>query len=628
MSDLNKIIIRDNGVGVQKSEFKWKILEVATTAKKGGKGIGRFAALQMAANLRLETVAFDQITQKFFKSELVLDMNQWKADSLDKVSVQVQFTQLDGQQASYYQVTISDFYGPEVTRKDKHKRIHRNLQEQQIAPAIFAAYPEKIFQKAVTFYVNGNVLNPEDFIVGEVEKKQEEFTALDGTKCPIDYQFFQVKSLGKHRVFLRVANEGVQTVAHTFDYNFDTPEPNQWFVLADSPFFDENTDVFRNLEIQRLDPSAEHLADEIKKHVDTFFAAKYPKYRDFVQKLRTDSFYPYKNHQPSSETRSVVFSQLAFYVEEQHHLLSGRQSIRELVYSLLDKAMSNRDFEFLLSETIKLDDESLSRFKSLLERSDLEEVIAFSEEVARKQQILDFLHKLNYAEISERVKERSELHKIVEKHLWLFGEQYHGTPKLFSDKNLENNLTALRNELFQYELNQKDENLIEMADEGVRNITDLFFFNENILSEETREIMVVELKAPRVRISDKELGQARRYALQIETQGVFPKAHSYKIILIGTQLSPLAKSSCGTIDLRNPYLFHRAKSVNVEAWAIEWSDLIARNKQKLSYLGNALHTKDKDATEMIETEFKDVNLARLKSELETNKPLKTKRLKK
>jgi hypothetical protein len=620
VSDTNKIIVRDNGVGVSKGEFKTKILQVATKAKQGGRGIGRFAPLQIGSRLQIETVAFDQKEKAFFKSLLVLDTNEWRAECLDEISLKITYVPMKGKQDSYYEVTITDLYGAEVTANEKHKRIHKSLHEGNLGAALFAQYPERIFQGDVEFIVNGKVLKADDFVVGPIVKEHQEFTDLAGDKHPLDYTFIQVKAFGKHRAFLRVSNNILKSVAHTFEYHADIPEPNQWFVLVDSPHFDENADVFRNLNIYELDQSSEHLVDEIRNHIDSFFSQKYEQYKAFVQKLKADSSYPYRKQQASSETRSTVFNQLAYYLEEKHRLLAGKETIRELVYALMDRAMDTREFEFLLSEAIKLDDESLARFKSLMERADFDDVITFSAEVARKQQVLDFLHKLNYSETAKWVKERKELHKIVEKHLWLFGEQYNGTPKLFSDKSLENALKALRQQLFAYEPAAEDDNLLEIEDAATNDITDLFFFNENIVSDHTREIMVVELKAPRVRISEKELAQARRYAFHIETKGIFPKGHNYKIILIGAELSGLAKSQC--TDEKNPFLFHKSKIINLEAWAVEWSDIVARNKQKLSFLGNALDTKDKDAKAMIETEFKGMNLNRLKSKLSTVAPKK------
>src|SRR5258708_28050444 len=73
------IIIRDSGVVVSKAEFVWKILEIATDAKEGGKGIGRFAALQLGAAMRIETVAFDLIEKCFFQTSVTINITRWDA---------------------------------------------------------------------------------------------------------------------------------------------------------------------------------------------------------------------------------------------------------------------------------------------------------------------------------------------------------------------------------------------------------------------------------------------------------------------------------------------------------------------------------------------------------------------
>jgi hypothetical protein len=443
-SDLKRIVVRDNGVGVSKSEFRWKLLEVATKAKLGGQGIGRFAPLQMASQLHIQTVAYDKKEGSIFKAELLLNTNDWNTDSLDKASVSVNFEPISGTLESYYQVTITGFYGEDICREEKHRRVHKCFQEQFIGKTLFSLYPELIFQRKVTFIINNTILNPNDYIIGKIGESHETYTALDGKMYNIDYHFAQVASVGKHKMFLRVTNNNIQTVAQTFDYRIDLPEPNQWFIYIDSPFLDENADIFRDLSIYEMVPNADNLVNDIKSHVDKYFAQRYQQYRKFTEKLCADSYYPYKNRLASSASRSAVFHQLAFFVEEKHQLLSSNDDIRELVYALMDKALDSREFEFLLSKVIKLEDSIISRFKSLLDKADLDDVISFSEEVVRKQQFLDFMHKILYSEVAERVKERRELHKIVEKHLWIFGERFNGVMKLFSDKNLENILRQLR----------------------------------------------------------------------------------------------------------------------------------------------------------------------------------------
>jgi len=145
VSAIKKINLRDNGVGVSKTEFRWKILEVGTKAKQGGKGIGRFAALQMAGRLQIHTVAYDAFEKCFFKTEFVLDTKTWTGDSLDKIPLTVTYTPLEGKHETYYNVEISDFYGEDVVKEEKHRRVHKDFQEQNLAGAIFASYPEPIF---------------------------------------------------------------------------------------------------------------------------------------------------------------------------------------------------------------------------------------------------------------------------------------------------------------------------------------------------------------------------------------------------------------------------------------------------------------------------------------------------
>lgn len=65
-SGFKRIYIKDDGDGVSKSEFKVRILDIATDSKQaqGGKGIGRFAALQLGSKMEIETVAHDPLELK------------------------------------------------------------------------------------------------------------------------------------------------------------------------------------------------------------------------------------------------------------------------------------------------------------------------------------------------------------------------------------------------------------------------------------------------------------------------------------------------------------------------------------------------------------------------------------
>lgn len=617
---LERIVVKDDGCGVSKSEFEWKIMQVATDAKEGGKGIGRFAALQLGSSMEIETVAYDAIDKSFFRTCVPINSRGWgELKTLDKVRVAVDPEKLDGQQQPYYQVTITDFYGDADIKRDSHKRVHRDLLMENIEAALFARYAETMVRGSTAFFVNNKKIDAANYVVGQPEKTHEEFTALDGKNYPMDFTFLLVKaksSESNHRVFLRVGNGGIPTVACEFDYAAaDIPESNRWFVMVDSPYFDAEADTCRNLFIAELDQHARHLKDALKTHIDGFFAKRYEHYKTFLEQLKTDAFYPFRTRKPSSESRGVVFNQIAYAVENEHHLLGKQNDIRKLVYALIDRSLNQGDFAELIREVIKLDDATIARFRALSERVDLENVVSFCDEVARKSQFLDFLHEIVYGDIAKHVSERKQLHQIVKRHLWVFGESYNDTPILCSDKGLHNNLEKLRQKFFTFPPSEAEGNLVEIADEPTRSITDLFFYNDKILDDARREVMVVELKAPRVRLSDCELRQAKKYAFEIQQQGVFPENLIYKIILVSSDMTPMMKKELGQRDPNNRWVVHRPDGKPVEVWMVNWSELIDACRRKLAYLGNVLQTKDLEVREQWEKEFPDVDLQKLRSVL-------------
>jgi signal transduction histidine kinase len=58
---LKSIEIIDNGYGVPFNEFDKKILEIGTTVKLKGQGIGRFSALQIGELMHIETIVLIKI---------------------------------------------------------------------------------------------------------------------------------------------------------------------------------------------------------------------------------------------------------------------------------------------------------------------------------------------------------------------------------------------------------------------------------------------------------------------------------------------------------------------------------------------------------------------------------------
>ena len=196
--------------------------------------------------------------------------------------------------------------------------------------------------------------------------------------------------------------------------------------------------------------------------------------------------------------------------------------------------------------------------------------------------------------------------------LWIFGEEFNDSTKLLSDKGLENNLKTLRDDIMTYKPSKKEDNINSNIDKSTKSITDLFMYSEKIIDCNKREVLIVELKAPKVKISPIELAQAKRYAREIEQSSQTPQCVNFKVLLISSDISDSGKYEIKGEE-NNPYLYFRSNSKRVEVWVMKWSDLIERQKRKLKYLSTSLEIKDVDIQEKVAKDFEEIDFQRTSS---------------
>lgn len=374
--------------------------------------------------------------------------------------------------------------------------------------------------------------------------------------------------------------------------------------------------MLRNLDF-KLNKEYKTLQEFLNGQLITFFKQKSQAYISFKQELQQDKDFKGVKDKATSESKLVVFENLAYIIETKHQLLAKKNELKSIIYPLINRAITNGNLRDTVNNILKLDDEYLHKFNELIEKSDLESIIDFSDKVSRKQQQLDFIERITYSEIAKNVLERKELHKYLEKMLWIFGEQYDNDTKLLSDKNLENNLKKLRDVHLKFEADTKEDNQVDVEEE-VKSITDLFLYTEKPIDEERREVLIVELKAPKVKISSKELSQVKRYAVQIQESAHFSHKISYKILLISSSINRMAQIELkGTAKDKpnNPYYFWSNEDGNITIEVIKWADILESSKRKLGYLSNKLKVKDHSIQETLQSEFSDIESVKLKSTL-------------
>lgn len=611
-SPIKSIEIIDNGYGVPFDEFDKRILEIGTAVKQKGQGIGRFSALQIGDLMHIESVAYDNSKKEYSKTLFSIDSLDLRNTQFEETEFKVDFEYLGNKNINtYYKVKIEHLHHNKQEKISKREKLTDGFLSQNINQAIFENYPYEIFNNKAIFKINEFTLKREDFVIGTPTTKKTIYINKKGTEHDMSFYFYNIKSeLNKVKVFFQIENAGIKSVAHEYTYSSDwyTPDLGTWFIYIESPIFD--SDLFRNIDLEGLgEEEIIKLKNHTKEIINNFFQAKNKRFDKFINSLEKDKYYPYNGYRPATKSQEVLFKKVAYIIEDEHHLISKDNNIRDFLYQLLDKAISSGYVEAIFRKILKLSDEGMLKFHSLLERTDIEDVVNFANQVSVKLEFLDFLHELTYGDISEVLKERCQLHKIIEKQLWVFGESYNGTPNLWSDKKIGNILSELRNKHFNYKPTIEDDNLIELDGVGLEDITDLFFFNEKITDSGAKEIMIVELKSPKCAISIKELNQVDKYAFTIEQNSGLPNEKvKYKILLISSSLTKYGKSKVNSrrITYEKPFLYDVKTEKDIEVYVMEWSELIELNKRKLGYLSTQLNVKDKSVRQKFEEEYSDL----------------------
>jgi len=216
---IKKIVIKDDGVGVHVSELDSKILDIGTANKEGGKGIGRFAAFQIGKSIEIETIGYSQQEKDFSKVTIPLHFDSFgKNINVSNIDVDTKEEQLEGKNSTYYQVTITDLYDSTVTDREPKKKIIDKFLKENIQDAIFERYPLKIFNKEVKFYINGQQINPDDFVIGNPDKVILPYTDKKGEDHRVHLNFMPIRNVEKIKVFFTTLNAGIQTIANGFEY--------------------------------------------------------------------------------------------------------------------------------------------------------------------------------------------------------------------------------------------------------------------------------------------------------------------------------------------------------------------------------------------------------------------------
>lgn len=234
----------------------------------------------------------------------------------------------------------------------------------------------------------------------------------------------------------------------------------------------------RDLALERIRSFGERLHSERK--------------RAFIERAREEEFYPYRTvpRDPVVNVQRAVYDVVLEKLNESVNVESMTKKQQEVVFRLLKRSLDNENVLEVLYEVARLSDEDMEKFRKVLERTTLDSIIKLSSEVTNRLTFLDILQQLVYGPEAKHFKERSQLHRILEPHCWMFGPQFH----------LATSDQSFREVIRQHRIKEglesiRDAQLQNIS--GINDIPDLFLAaTRDFPVEPKHHHVLVELKAP------------------------------------------------------------------------------------------------------------------------------------
>jgi hypothetical protein len=313
--------------------------------------------------------------------------------------------------------------------------------------------------------------------------------------------------------------------------------------------------------------------------------------KNIIDQWKREDVYPYSDNESKTEIEIIqekVFDILALNLNEyvdDFNESSNKQ--KKLQFKLLQQALETNpnNINKIMTEVINLPPQKSEELASLLEYTSLSSIISTSKIITdRLKFIFGFEEIVFDVELKKAIKERSRLHKILSDNAWFFGDEY------FVSVN-DQSLT----EVLKKHISHLDKDIILDIDiespvlrlDGKIGIVDLML-SKAVPKNHNDEVesLIVELKAPRVKIGQAELGQIERYAFAVSADERFRGLKSrWEFWIISNDMDEHARRRANQQNYNKGTIFQsNENNIMITIKVKTWSEIIAENKHRYNFV--------------------------------------------
>ncbi len=342
--------------------------------------------------------------------------------------------------------------------------------------------------------------------------------------------------------------------------------------------------------LAELDPDLQLVLDTARPQIKAHFhARKAEEAADQVRRWKEMGVYPYGDELRSDaeEIGRQVFDVVAKQVQDSlpgfgDDVQSTKFSMRLMRQALED---SPKHLQTIVNELLDLPAEKQKDLAALIDKgTSFIQIIDLAREVTDRLKFVSGLRDLLFDKRTRKqFLERSQLHKIIERNAWIFGEEYVlGVSDKSLDKVLDEHL-----KLHQAKRDSKL-NSVKRSD-GKQGIIDLMLSRSVIHPARQKvEHLVVELKRPAVKIGSKELDQTIDYAKAVTSDPQFKNTETiWRFWAVSNELDDRAEERAKQKD-KPLGLVHDDTVFNMQVWAMSWGTLLEHCNRRLHWVKEQL----------------------------------------
>jgi len=574
---LDKIMVQDNGLGLQYSEaetifknlggsWKKKKEHSLTTGRSlhGKYGKGRFKAFSLGEKVVWNFTSDHgpkktefSITGK--RSSLSFELS----DPQDVMGMGCGTT-----------VTINGIDGN-----------FPSLQKEVAIPKLTDYFALYLFQyPGVKIWYDHEVIDPSQIVKERKEYAIRGIQLTDGRMIDMTIVIVEWKSEKDRKLYLCDADgfalHEINAAIHAPGFHFSVYLKSDYFKALEVSgvlLFDEMTP-----DVSKLVGRAR---DEIKKH---FREVKAQRAKGLVQQWKKEKIYPYSGEPKTLVERAKrqVFDICAYNVNNYlPEFETSSVKSRKLALFLLKHALEENpnSLQGILQNILELPEDKKAELTDLLKRTTLSAIIDASREVTNR---LDFLAGLEAIvfdkEGREHLLERRQLQKIIAGNTWIFGEQYN---LWGNDESLQ---TVLRKYYNEFGIDG-DEACDPVDVEGQsKAIVDIWLSRVSQGERDNREHLIIELKRPSEDVGLEQTQQIQRYAFAIIEDERFSRQNtSWHFYVLSNEITAHARRQIEQ-DGKPVGLLWEGSSPKCQIWIKTWAEIIGEARSRLSFFQQCL----------------------------------------